>query len=103
MLTTSRDAESPGDDKALVASNFGGQPTGEREQPLRDPHANDARQAELTRRRAPRQQRNQPFSLRLLDELVDVPVHTFVKVHGVHEASSSTSECGLIRSFVLRL
>jgi hypothetical protein len=40
---------------------------------------------------APRQQRNQPFNLRLLDELVVVPVHTFVKVHGVaHEASSST-------------
>jgi hypothetical protein len=47
---------------------------------LRDPHTNDARQAELTRWRAPRQQRNQPFSLRLLDELVVVPVHTFVKV-----------------------
>src|SRR5436309_14605340 len=85
------DAGSPGDDKALVASNFGAQPAGEREQPLRDPHTNDARQAEVTRRRAPRQQRNQPFSLRLLDELVVVPVHTFVKVHGVaHEASSST-------------
>src|SRR5438874_11786759 len=85
------DAGSPGHDKALVASNFGAQPAGEREQPLRDPHTNDARQAELTRWRAPRQQRNQPFSLRLLDELVVVPVHTFVKVHWVaHEASSST-------------
>ncbi len=63
------DAGSPGDDKALVASNFGAQPAGEREQPLRDPHTNDARQAELTRRRAPRH----------------------VKVHWVaHEASSST-------------
>src|SRR5918912_759847 len=39
----------------------------------------------------PRPAHNQSFSLRLLDELVVVPVHTFVKVHGVaHEASSST-------------
>src|SRR5690349_13504652 len=83
-------AGSPGHDKALVGSNFGAQPAGERKQPLRDPHTNDARQAELTRWRAPRQQRHQSFSLRLLDELVDVPVHTFVKV--AHGASSSTFE-----------
>src|SRR5438105_4223911 len=91
MPTPVADAGSPGDDKALVASNFGAQPAGEREQPLRDPHTNGARHRVSSGCRAPRQQRNQPFSLRLLDELVVVPVHTFVKVHWVaHEASSST-------------